>query len=180
MVAKKGPLNTRIDPRHLPAFAGDEELAKLIDRWSREDYEKLLLLCDDLNIADGPARFYQLSLALARKHYTGFQQLQPASKWTVLVRAYLVVEIESLVANGLSAKKAAAVLAGRSEWKEFLKSTDNGAEGLRVQYQRFKNDRFADDMRDAHRLHVHNGTLLEWHQRLLDALKNPHPPAIKL
>ena len=147
---------------------------EIVEGWRNEDCEKLLLLCDAMGIADGPQRFYDLSLALARKHYAGFQQAAPLSKWTDLTRGYLVVEIERLTAQGHDAKAAAAVLARRPEWKSFSR-TGSGGEGLRVQYQDFKDDRWAKLMRDAFKLHVHQNTLAEWHEDLREALQAPHP-----
>ena len=176
MTAGKGPLHKKINPRYLPIFATEEDRSMLINLWHQEDHEKLLLLCRDLGIADGPERFYRLSLTLARKSFAGFQQSIPRSKWNDITRGYLVVEIESLTAGGLPATKAATQLAKRPEWKAFLKSTTNGAEGLRVQYQAFKGAPFAKVMRKAYLFHVHCETMHEWHENLLEALRNPHPP----
>ncbi len=174
MVAKKGPLHTKLEPRLLPLLVSEAEQRKVIQSWFDEDHEKLLLLCDAMGIADGPRRFYDLSLALARQHYAGFQQEVPTSKWTDLTRGYLVVEIERLTAEGHDAKAAAGVLAGRPEWKSFSR-TGKGGEGLRVQYQDFKNDRWAEVMRDAFKWHEEKNSLAKWHDELLAALQEPHP-----
>lgn len=171
---KKGPLQTKIKPRYLPQLVDKAAQLAVIEGWHREDHEKLLLLCDELGIADGPDRFYRLSLALARKFYAGFQQEAPLNKWTDIARGYLVVEIERLMADGLDAKAAASVLAQRPEWHSFSR-TGAGGEGLRVQYQDFKDDRWAALVREAFKLHECENTLAEWHADLLEALTNPHP-----
>ena len=177
MATKKGPLKTKLKPRYLPFFVSDEEQLKIIRSWDREDHDKLLLLCADMGVDDSPSRFYDLALALARRQYAGFQQTAPLSKWTELTRGFLVVEIERLTAGGLDVKAAAGVIARRPEWKTFLSKTRDGGEGLRVQYQKFKEARFAAVMRDAFKTKEIQNTLDEWHENLLEALKNPHPTA---
>ena len=176
MATKKGPLKTKLKPRYLPFFVSDEEQLKIIRSWDREDHDKLLLLCADMGIEDGPSRFYDLALALARILHSGFQQAAPLSKWTDVTRGFLVVEVERLTVAGLDVTAAAGVLAGRPEWKAFLNKTRDGGEGLRVQYQKFKQARFAAVMRDAFKCSENKNTLDEWHENLLEALKNPHPP----
>ncbi len=174
MVAQKGPLQTKLNARYMPLSVGEAEQLAVSEGWRKEDHEKLLLLCDAMGVVDGPDRFYELSLALARKHYAGFQQAEPTGKWTDLTRAYLVVEIERLMADGQSAKAAAGVLTARPEWKSFSR-TGKGGEGLRVQYQDFKNSRLAAVMRDAFRLYEYQDRLSEWHDNLVSALEKPHP-----
>ncbi len=176
MAAKRGPLETKLKPRFLPLLVSEAEQLKVIEGWRNEDHEKLLLLCKEMGIADTPHRFYDLSLALARKHYAGFQQVEPSSKWTDLTRGYLVVEIERLTAEGHDAKAAARMLAGRPEWKSFSRA-GRGGEGLRVQYQDFKNSRWAAVLRAAFRLYEYQDRLSEWHDDLLEALHEPHPKA---
>lgn len=172
---KKGPLQTKLKPRYLPLLVNQAEQMAVIEGWRKEDREKMLLLCEELAISDGPDRFYNLALALARKQYAGFQQVAPLSKWTEVARGYLVVEVERLTAEGLDVKAAASVLAGRPEWKAFLSNTRDGGEGLRVQYQKFKGDRIALVIRDAFKHFVVENRLEEWHKNLLEALENPHP-----
>lgn len=176
MAANKGPLKTKLKPRHLPLLASAEEQLKVIRSWDKEDHDKLLLLCAEMGIDDGPSRFYDLALALARRQYAGFQQDPPLKKWTDITRGYLVVEVERLTAGGLDVTAAAGVLAERPEWKAFLSKTRDGGEGLRVQYQNFKESRFAAVMRDAFKYDEIENTLDEWHENLLEALENPHPP----
>ena len=175
MAANKGPLKTKLKPRYLPLLASAEEQLNVIRSWDKEDHDKLLLLCAEMGIDDGPRRFYDLALALARRQYAGFQQAAPLSKWTDVTRGYLVVEVERLTAGGLDVKAAAGVLAGRPEWKAFLNKTRDGGEGLRVQYQNFKEARFAAVIREAFKYYEIQNTLDEWHKNLLGALKNPHP-----
>ena len=175
MATKKGPLETKLKPRYVPRLASQAEQLEVIKAWQREDHEKLTLLCEELGIVEGPSRFYDLSLTLARKLYAGFQQAEPLSKWTDVTRGYLVVEIERLVSETGSVKVAADRLALRPEWKSFLNQTRHGGEGLRVQYQKFKGDRWSSIMRKAFAYHVQQNTLAEWQEDLLEALQKPHP-----
>lgn len=175
MASKKGPLQTKLKPRYVPLLVSEAEQLEVINGWRKEDHQKLLLLCDEMGIAEGPHRFYELSLGLARKHYAGFQQAEPLTKWTDLTRGYLVVEIERLTESTGNVKSAADVLAERPEWKAFLNRTRDGGEGLRVQYQAFKDDRGAALMRKAFEVSVQKNTVAEWQEELLEALQKPHP-----
>lgn len=174
MVTKNQALNTKVATRRLPILASQDEQSKVIEKWVEGDHQKLLLLCDELGIESGPHQFYELSLALARKLYAGFQEASPAGKWTDLTRGFLVVEIERLL-DRHSVSSAAGVLAKRQEWKDFLGGKRrNGGEALRVQYVQFHENRWASVMRKAFRMAEHENELDGWHGKLIDALKNPH------
>ena len=168
-------LTTKIPRRLLPLLESEAEQIRIMQAWAAEDFNKLCILCEELGIADGPNRFYNLALELARQQYPGFQEVEPKGKWTDLTLGYLVVEIERLTQKH-SVKSAAAVLANRPEWKAFVgpKSKDCG-EALRVQYVGFKTTPQAKTMRSAFQYHVHIGTLAEWHEQMIEALQNPHP-----
>ena len=181
MAPKKGPLNTKLERRRLPLLADEAKHSELKSQWRDEDHAKLLLLCDYMGIQAGPDRFYWLALALARKHYAGFQEITPKGKWTLETRGYLVVEIERLTADkrkqsGHTVAWAADTLAKRTEWVEFTggKGVDRG-EALRVQYQAAKLQLWSKIMRQAFKWHSHNDTLPEWGAGLLEALRDPKP-----
>ena len=180
-MAKNGPLRTRIEPRRLPLFVDETRQLEVVCQWMEEDHQKLLLLCDEMGVPEGPDRFYQLSLELARKHCIGFQERIPQSKWTLVTRGCLVVEIERLTADrrkqpGHTVTWAADILSRRDEWAEFLGGKgERPDEALRVQYQKFKRDPFAKIWRKAFKWHEYSDTLSEWETLLLDALRKPHP-----
>jgi hypothetical protein len=181
MASTKGPLQTKLEPRYLPLIGSDEARGQVIDKWVSEDHAKLLLLAEEMGIAFSEHMFYQLALALARKHCIGFQQRSPTGKWTELTRSCLVVEIERLTANrrrvpGHTVTWAAKVLSTRPEWAEFLDGAGDAAESLRVQYQKHKKSRMAALCRDAFRMHRHEGTIEAWDELVLSALQSPHPP----
>ena len=181
MATNKGPLRTRLEPRRLPLLADEASQLEVFRGWDDEDHQKLLMLCDELHIPDGPHRFYKLSLALARQHCAGFKQRAPQGKWTQLALSFLVVEIERLTVDkrkqpGHTVAWAADVLSRRNEWADFLGGRgEDGGEALRVQYQRFKRDKMATAMRDAFKWHKYSETLSEWERGLKDVLRNPHP-----
>ena len=99
MASKKGPLQTRLEPRRLPLLADKSVQMKVIEAWMEEDNRKLELLCDEMGIKLGPLCFRDLALALARTHCIGFQERSIPGKWTHSTRGYLVVEIERLTAD---------------------------------------------------------------------------------
>jgi len=186
MAASKGPLKTKLKPRHLPLLVSADEQLNVIRAWVKEDHDKLLLLCAEMGIDDGPSRFYDLSLALARKHHFAFQESRPLGKWTDIAGAYLVVEVERLTADskpGHGELWACYQLIKRPEWREFLGMGDDpkdpqradSGEALRRQYQRFKNRPVAGVGRDAYKLHEMQGNIQEWETDLREVLRNPHP-----
>jgi hypothetical protein len=163
-----------------------EEQLEVIREWHREDYDKLLLLCAEMGIDDGPSRFYDLSLALARKHHSAFQESPSLGKWTDIAGAYLVVEVERLTADqkpGHGELWACYQLIKRSEWRRFLgmgddpnePQTKDSGEALRRQYQRFKKHPLADAARNAYKLHEMQDNIREWEIDLKEVLRNPHP-----
>ena len=180
MAAEKGPLQTKVELRRLPLLADKEQQLAVIQGWMAEDDKKLLLLCDELGVKDGPLRFYDLALALARKHCIGFQERAPLGKWTLMTRGFLFVEIERLTKSkpknpGHTVSWAADVLARRPEWTHFLgRNAADGGEALRVQYQSFKGDPWAKIFRKAFKWHEHEKTLAEWDAEVRDALRDPH------
>ena len=187
MAAKKDPLRTKVEPRYVPLLGGEEHREEVFRRWVDEDHEKLMLLADEMRIPNDERRLYALALALARKHCIGFQQRVPRGKWTKLTLGFLVVEIERLTDDkrkipGHTVTWAAGVLAGRPEWKKFLRGNKNPGEALcdpgealRVQYQWFYRNRGATVFRGAFNLHELNNTLEEWDARVREALLDPHP-----
>lgn len=188
MATKKGALHTKLEPRRLPLLADDTRKLEIMRGWDDEDHAKLLLLCEELGIDDGPARFYFLALALARKQYPGFQVRKPTTKWTDWTGGYLVVEVKRLISDrrqnpGHTVSWATDQLAKRSEWKEFLGGGQDRGEALRVQYARLKAKPWSRLMWRLFKMEQQVGALenrqaelLEnWQADLLDALKHPHP-----
>jgi hypothetical protein len=136
MVKKKGPLETKLEPRYLPLLVGEARQLEFVRGWEEEDDKKLSLLRDELGVSDGPNQHYELALALARKYVAGFQQKRPTRKWTDLVRGLLVAEVKRLLKEnkklpGHSVTWAANQLARRSEWADFLSGGKNPGEALR-------------------------------------------------
>jgi hypothetical protein len=97
-LSKKIPGMTfpRIKSRQVGLLASDAEIQHLAKQWAEEDYSKLRLLCQHYRIQAGPTMYYELSLALARELFPEPKKRGRHSKWTVLNRGALVVEIERL------------------------------------------------------------------------------------
>ena len=76
---------------------------------------------------------------------------------------------------------AAKQLAKREPWKTFVKAKESGrtctnpAEALRKAYYSFKGNGWAEMMRNAFKIHDHEGTIAAWEERVADYVKNPHP-----
>ncbi len=134
--------------------------------------------------------FYRLALALARDFVPGFQEQKrrgARSKWTPFNKAALVVEIERIVwsddrTHGV--KWAAMQLAKDEPWRSFIKERESDytspdpTEVLRKMYYDFRNDRWANVMRDAFKLHEHNGEIPKWESQVADFVNNPHPKKV--
>lgn len=179
-------LKTKLEPRRLPLLETESVKKEIVKSWEEEDYKKLILLCKELGIGQGPDQFYELALQLARKHHVGFQESTPRGKWTEIAGAYLVVEIERLTADRKPVRSelwACYQLIQRPEWIEFLgmgddprkpKTQDSG-EALRKQYQRFKKSSLAAAARKSFKLCELQGDLSKWEAELRDVLRNTHP-----
>ena len=180
MATKKGALHAKLEPCRLPLLADDTQKLEIMRAWDDEDYAKMLLLCNELGIEEGPARFYFLALALARMHYPGFRERKPTSKWTDLTGGYLVVEVNRLIRDrrqnpSHSVSWATDQLAKRPEWKEFLGGSQDRGEALRVQYARLKEKPWSRLMWRLFKAWQQIGTAESWQADFLDALKHPHP-----
>lgn len=184
-----GVLGTPISPRPvlLSYLHNEAKFMKFLNANAEEDANKLRLLCQHYDILEGAQMFRALSLALAREFVPGFQErkaLGRPSKWTMLNKGALVVEIERLTERAGTARRvswAAKQLAKREPWKSFIESKETGqtnpdpAEVLRNAYQDFKGDRFANVSRKAFKWYQHNDTVHLWDAAVTDFVRNPHP-----
>ena len=176
MAAKKPPLKARLEPRLVPLLIDADQQLEIVAGWAREDQAKLALLADEMGIADGPHRWYELALGLARKHHYAFQERVSQVKWTDVTLGYLVVEIKRLRKDqrkcpGHTVTWAAGVLAKRPEWADFLSGGKDSAEALRRQYERFEKQRWAKVAWDAFKFHEKTDTVDEWDRDIRDALR---------
>jgi hypothetical protein len=185
-MSKKIPGMTfpRAESRQVGLLASDAEIQHLAKQSAEEDYSKLCLLCRHYRIQAGPIMFYELSLALARDLYPEPKKPGRKSKWTTLNLGALVVEIERIARpeepdHGVA--WGAKQLAKREPWKTFVKAKESGrtwpdpAEALRQAYYSFKDNRWAEVMRDVFKMHDHQGTIAAWEEQVADYVKHPHP-----
>jgi hypothetical protein len=177
------------------ALRNDGSLSERAKEYSEEDSAKLQLLCLHYGIQSSPSMFYELALELAREIYPEAKKSGRKSKWTELIQAALVVEVERLKrpndpAHG--AEWACEQLAKRKPWKSFIekkessKSSPDPAEALRKKYYDFRNDKWADVFRGVFKMHELQGLIDEWEKRvesigrgisqnLSDWVRNLHP-----
>jgi hypothetical protein len=166
------------------ALWDDGSLGEHLKKYGEEDSAKLLLLCQHYGIQASPIMFYQLALALARELYPEPKKRGRKSKWTVLNKGALVVEVERLVkpddrAHGVA--WACQQLAKQEPWASFLETKEGDtfdpdpAEALRQIYYDFQSDKWAAVWRDAFRFNEHEGAIAEWENLVMDFVRNPHP-----
>lgn len=182
---KKAP-GVSFPPKEARPFGllmSDDDCREQSVKWAEEDHSKLLLLCRQYGIQEGPYMFYELALALARELYPDPKKRGRKSKWTILNRGALVVEIERLTKNddpGHGIAWAAKQLAKREPWKSFLEikeantTNPDSAEALRKAYYDFKNDKRAGITRKAFKWHEYNDTIAEWEREVDDYVRNPN------
>ena len=124
----KGPLAQRVKPREVGLLMPAEKRVAIARQWIREDWEKILLLCEHYDIPLGEQMFIDLTLALARDFVPGFKTKKKTGrkeKWTVGHEQYLLIDIDRYVKeNGSTVSEAADHLASRGPWKDFLKPRD--------------------------------------------------------
>lgn len=180
----EGPLTEPLPPLRLGIIASEGENETKIERRVSLEYEKLELLAAHFGIQPGPSAWYQLSLHLARFLVPGLNEAKPKgrpTKWGMVERALLVVEIERRTSQGLTQEQAARAIAKLEPWQSFVTSWSYGkattgpdpAEALRQEYKKGKNHFFADVARDAFRLHEYEGTLDKWQDFVISAIESP-------
>lgn len=184
MMTKKIIAFQRVESRRVGLLMDETAMQQRSAEWVSEDHAKLVMLCQHYGIHDSPGMFYQLALALAREIYSEPKKRGRKSKWMVLNKGALVVEIERLVKPGdpvHGVEWACNQLAKHEPWASFLEIKEGGtlgpdsAEALRQIYYDFRSDKWAEVSRDAFRWHKHENTLAAWEIMVLDSVRNPHP-----
>lgn len=166
------------------ALRNDGSLSERAKEYSEEDSAKLQLLCLHYGIQSSPSMFYELALELAREIYPEAKKNRRKLKWTTLIQAALVVEVERLIrpndrAYGLT--WACKQLAKREPWASFIEekesrtSSPDPAEALRQKYYDFRYDKWANVFRDVFKMHEREGLIDEWEKRVADWVRNLHP-----
>lgn len=124
-----GPLTEPLPPLEIGLLADSDETAAKIERRVALEYAKLELLADHLGIAPGPARWYQLSLILARHLVPGLTEAKPKGrpkKWGMVEKGILVVEVERRTNAGQTQEEAARAISGQEPWRSFVDSWGPG------------------------------------------------------
>ena len=170
--------------RTIGLLADEAYLKKEVEKWVGDDHSKLLMLCRQYEIKNSPTMFYELALALARKLYPEPKKSGRKSKWTLLNKGALVVEVERLVIPGdpsHGVEWACKQLAKREPWLSFIDAKGEGTLGpdptevLRRIYFDFRSDKWAKISRDAFKMYQHEEAIEEWESQVCDFVRNPHP-----
>lgn len=170
--------------RRVGLLCDDEGISRQIKEWVDDDHGKLLMLCKHYGIKEDVGMFYQLALTLAREIYPEPKKRGRKSKWTILIKGVLVVEVERLMRPddpAYGVEWACTQLSKREPWASFIEKKESGTlapdptEALRQTYYDFRNDPWANISRDAFRMHEHERTITEWDKRVGDSVRNPHP-----
>jgi hypothetical protein len=179
----KGKLAKKIDARIVGLLDSEEIIDAKLQAWEGEDWEKILLLCEELNVATDDHMWPNLVIALAREYVPGFQtKTRPGrkTKWTDSRIGLLVVETERLSRMlECTIEVAADELAKRKPWCDFLEIKEKGplaetthdpGEALRKKYYESKNSLWARTCKDAYLLHEIQGRIDEWDAELIESL----------
>lgn len=178
------PLSTPSPHDPLARNQNRHRVETFLEDRAREERSKLDLLCEFYGIPKSPDAFAELSLALARQFVPGFRELKKrgrSSKWTELRKGAVVVEIERLIKRSgtrHSVLWAAKQLAKREPWKSFIEQKESGetnpdpAEVLRKVYQEFKDDIWADALRNHFKRCESDNDIARWETRVADFVRN--------
>ena len=168
--AKAGPIAT------------DAQARKMGQAQSDDEWQSILMLCDEYGIKNDDNFWMNLAIALAMDFVPAFQEkTRPGKKvkWTDHRRGVLVVEIERIKeSRSCSVEIAAAELAKKEPWKEFLQIKEKGqltetspdpGEALRKTYYQSRNHLWSKIVKEAYLYHELLGTTVEWESTVTDA-----------
>lgn len=164
--------------RKLGILLDEQGVKQAIDAWAAEDYRKLLLLCRQRNISEGPSMFACLALDLARELFPEPKKRGAKPKWDEMRKGCLVVEVERLANKDDSShgiEWACTQLAKREPWLSFLTGGSEPAESLRAKYYESRDDKWANICRDAFELRRHEERLADWDEYVIYAVKKQSP-----
>jgi hypothetical protein len=167
--------------RQVGLLATIEEESELRANWAKEDIEKLYLLGKQYNLNVIDPRFFQmLALELARKLYPEPKRRGRKNKWTPLIRAVLVVEVERRIEKGEAKRPLKTIcheLSQRDPWESFIEEKeddltdpDPGAVIERV-YQDSKKLPIAKAHKGAFLWHGADASVSEWNDFVKDTVK---------
>ena len=168
--------------RQVGLLATIEEESELRANWAKEDMEKLYLLGEQYNLSAIDPRFFQmLALELARELYPEPKRRGRKNKWTPLIRAVLVVEVERRIEKGEAKRPLKTIcyeLSQRDPWESFveekeddLTNPDPGAVIERI-YQDSKKLPIAKALKGAFLWHEAKASVSEWDGFVKETVKN--------
>ena len=171
-------LNTHMKPRVIGLLMSEADVQNKCAEWAFEDMKNLELLCEHFQIEDGPHRYINLALALAREVVPCFRikaKEGRTRKWDDYALGILAVELERIVATGTTVNAASKILATKKPWSTFVESWDAGnnhfgaapADALITAYKAAKMRKHTSVARDAFKYHEMNASIQEWDDEVL-------------
>ena len=168
------------ETRKMGLLLSEDEKIKKFNEWEIEDRNNLEALCDYYGISDTSEKFYELSLALAREFLPEQKKRGVKTKWTELIQAVLVAEVDRLISMEATDRDllwAFRRLSETSPWCEFIKAHNweyfgnNPSEVIRKHYYKSKGSQWALIVHDALRYHEINNDLDGWNNFVLFVVK---------
>jgi hypothetical protein len=168
--------NTKgLPPLQIGLLTSEEQKQAIFAERVKEEDRRMVALAEQMDIPEGPYRWYFLALELARQHVPELMPLKKDGRprtWGDFELGVLVAEVEREQAKTdppMPILEATKALARRSPWKDLLHpwtpgtahSSDPG-EALRQQYKEGRKIKFAKLVRHAYKLHEAHGELDKW------------------
>lgn len=181
IVLPDGPLLEPLPPLQLGFISAEEQNQREIDKRIAAEMSKMELLAEHLGISDGPAKWYQLALELARPVVPGLQEEKPKGrprKWGNLEQGFLYAEFERLKRAGCSQDEASRALAKKEPWRSFVGSWAPGkattgsdpAQALLAELKSARKSPLSQIAWEAYLYHEHTDTIAEWEHFVLQAM----------
>ena len=183
---KKKKVSTGLPPLRVGLLATEDQRKAAVHAYGEEQLRRMEALADSLGIPNDISRWYLVALHLARQHVPELRDAKPIgapTKWGDYELGVLAVEIEreQQQQGGGTVERAAAALAERPPWREFLQEKggthfgpDRTAALMRM-YSVARKHKFARVAREAFLYHQHPevNTVHEWDAEVL-AIKPPN------
>lgn len=145
----------------------------------KNDYENLMILCDEYNIEQSEHMFFNLSLELAREFIPEHKAGGNKKKWNMYTGSVLVVDFnrERFENGKITQLQAAKNLAKHPVWKKFLLKSDmttgqSPEDAILKQFKNYRNNEFVNLVEDARLISNAQGDTNWWNDMLKQVLLN--------
>ena len=166
-----------LDPLVIGLLLSEKERDRLIKERVAEEYRRMVALSEAMGIHDAPPNWYEVALALAKRHVPELKEnkrISPPIKWTMFERTMLGGEMMRLITReGMTREEAAKQLAEEEPWTSFLSKKDGTYQhdpgAALIKYYR---EREAKLGWDIYQVLEADGRLGEWTQHLKKISRN--------